>query len=91
VGFLRETKILVSAQENAKLSDWSMTDNFIKMRVNGSFPLKFIQYVVTYTNKDGLRAATLAGYAKAITHLFTLWGFPAPVNPSDPNNMGGLS
>jgi len=39
VFFLRETKILVSAQENAKLSDWSMSAYFIKMRVNGSFSL----------------------------------------------------
>ena len=39
VGFLRETKILVSAQENAKLSDRSMTAHFIKMSVNGRFSL----------------------------------------------------
>ena len=32
----------------------------------------FLQYGVNYTNKDGLRAATLAGYAKAINKLFTL-------------------
>ena len=37
VGLLRETKILVSAWENAKLNDWSMSAHFIKMRVNGSF------------------------------------------------------
>ena len=52
--------------------------------------IKFIQYGVNYTNKDGLRAATLIGYAKAITNLFTLWGFHAPVVPSDPNNFGGI-
>ena len=39
VGFLRETKLLVSAQENAKLSDRSMIVHFIEMRVNGSFSL----------------------------------------------------
>ena len=33
VGFLRETKILVSAQENAKLSDRSMTAHFILLEV----------------------------------------------------------
>ena len=30
----------------------------------------FLQYGVNYTNKDGLRAATLAGYAKAVNKLF---------------------
>ena len=45
---------------------------------------------MNYTNKDGLRAATLVGYAKAMSILFTLQGFPSPVNPSDPNNMGGI-
>ena len=52
--------------------------------------IKFLQYGVGYTSKDGLQAASLAGYAKAITNLFTLQGFPASVNPSDPNNMGGI-
>jgi hypothetical protein len=32
----------------------------------------------------------LVGYAKAISILFTLQGFPSPVNPSDPNNAGGI-
>ncbi len=32
----------------------------------------FLQYGVNYTNKDGLQAATLAGYAKAVNKLFTL-------------------
>jgi hypothetical protein len=52
--------------------------------------IKFLQYGVNYTNKDGLRAATLVGYTKAITNLFTLRGFPALVDPSDPNNMGEI-
>ena len=52
--------------------------------------IRFLQYGVNYTNKDGLRAATLVGYAKAISILFTLQGFPSPVNPSDPNNAGGI-
>jgi hypothetical protein len=34
--------------------------------------IKFLQYGVNYTHKDGLRAATLVGYAKAISTLFTL-------------------
>ena len=34
--------------------------------------IKFLQYGVNYTNKDGLRAATLVGYPKAITNLSTL-------------------
>ena len=50
----------------------------------------FLQYGVNYTNKDGLRAATLAGYAKAVNKLFTLRGFPAPVDLSDPDNWGGM-
>ena len=32
----------------------------------------FLQYGVNYTNKDGLRAATLARYAKSVNRLFTL-------------------
>ena len=32
----------------------------------------FLQYEVNYTNKDGFRAATLAGYSKAVNKLFTL-------------------
>jgi hypothetical protein len=32
----------------------------------------FLQYRVNYTNKDGLCAATLAGYAKSVNKLFTL-------------------
>ena len=31
------------------------------------------------------------GYAKAILILFKLQGFPSPVDPSDPKNMGVLS
>ena len=50
----------------------------------------FLQYGVNYTNKDGLRAATLIGYAKAISTLFTLQGFTSPVNLSDPNNAAGI-
>jgi hypothetical protein len=34
--------------------------------------IKFLQYGVNYTNKDGIRAATLVRYAKAISILFTL-------------------
>ena len=52
--------------------------------------IKFLQYGVNYTNKDGLRAANLVGYAKAILTLFTLQDFPSPVDPSDPNNMGDI-
>jgi hypothetical protein len=40
VRLLSATKILVSAWENAKLNDRSMSAHFIKMRVNGSFSLK---------------------------------------------------
>jgi hypothetical protein len=41
VRLLSATKILVSAWENAKLNDRSMSAHFIKMRVNGSFSLLF--------------------------------------------------
>ena len=37
-----------------------------------------------------LRAATLAGYAKAVNKLFTLRGFAAPVDLSDPENPAGV-
>ena len=47
-------------------------------------------YGVNYTNKDGLWAATLIGYTKAITNLFTLRGFQALFKLSDPNNFGGI-
>ena len=50
----------------------------------------FLQYGVNYTNKDGLRAATLAGYAKAVNKLFTLRGFTAPVDLSYPENYAGM-
>ena len=44
-GFLKEKKILVSAQEDAKPSDRSMSAHFIKMTVNGRFSLKKIMRV----------------------------------------------
>ena len=47
---------------------------------------RFLQYGVNYTNKDGFRAATLTGYAKAISTLFTLRVFPSPIDFSDPDN-----
>ncbi len=52
--------------------------------------IKFLQYGVNYTNKDGLRAQTLVGYANAIRTLFDLRGFRSPVDPSDPTNTGGI-
>jgi hypothetical protein len=45
---------------------------------------------VNYTNKDGLRAATFAGYAKSVNKLFTLQGFKSPVDLSDPENYAGM-
>jgi len=50
----------------------------------------FLQYGVNYTNKDGLRAATLAGYEKSVNKLFTLQGFAAPVDLSNPENSAGM-
>ena len=57
--------------------------------VGGTY-IGFLQYGVNYTNKDGLRAATLAGYAKAVNALFTLRGCPPPVDLSDPENYAGM-
>ena len=50
--------------------------------------VKHLQFGVNYTNKDGLRAATLSGYASAIGLLFGLRGFDPPIVMSDPNNWG---
>ena len=50
----------------------------------------FLQYGVNYTNKDGLRVTTVAGYAKAVNTLFTLRGFTSPVELSDPDNLAGI-
>ena len=52
--------------------------------------IKFLQYGVNYTKKDGLRAATLVRYPKAILIIFAIQGITSPVNPSDPNNTGGI-
>ena len=47
---------------------------------------------MNYTNKYGLCAETLVsvGYAKAIVFLLTLQDFPSLINPSYPNNTGGI-
>ena len=50
----------------------------------------FLQYGVSYTNKDGLCVTTLAGYAKAVNTLFTLRGFTSPVDLSDPDNVANM-
>ena len=54
-----------------------------------SIYIKFLQFGVNYTNKDGLRAQTLVGYAGAIGNLFRLRGFCPPIDTSDPDNYGG--
>ena len=54
-------------------------------RIAGVY-FRFLQYGVNYTNKDGLRAATLTGYAKAVSTLFKLQGFPPPIDFYDPDN-----
>ena len=51
--------------------------------------IKHLMFGVNYTNKDGLRAATLGGYASAVTALFEFRGFSSPIDTSDPNNLGG--
>ncbi len=52
--------------------------------------IKFLISGVNYTNKDGLQAATLSGYVTGINALFSLRGFSAPIDASNPNNMGGI-
>ena len=51
---------------------------------------RFLQYGVNYTNKDGLCAATLVGYATAISTLFTLQGVPSPIDLFDPDNATSM-
>ena len=51
--------------------------------------IKFLQFGVNYTNKDGLQAQTLVGYANAISNLFKLQGFRSPIDLSDPDDYGG--
>ena len=70
VGFLKK-KILVSAQENAKLSDRSMSAHFIKMTVNGRFSLIITQNskIIPYF----LCASTLFGAFGCETNKKNFW------------------
>jgi len=52
--------------------------------------LKSLQENGSITGKVALRSMTVQGYALAINTLFELWGFQAPINPSDPNNVGNI-
>ena len=50
----------------------------------------YIEYVIlgiNYTNKTGVRAATIRGYAESVNTLFVLRGFQPPADFDDPNNM----
>jgi hypothetical protein len=50
----------------------------------------YIEYVIlgiNYTNKTGVRAATIRGYADSVNTLFVLRGFDPPADLDDPNNM----
>lgn len=58
-------------------------------RIGGIY-LMFVKNGINYTDKKGLRSATLAGYGDAINALFLLRGFPQPVDTSDPNNASGI-
>ena len=53
---------------------------------------RLLQYGVNYTNKDGLRAATVTvvGYDKAISTLFMLQSFPSPIDLSDQDNATSM-
>ncbi len=52
--------------------------------------VKHLQFGNNYTNKTGLRSATVTGYGVAVTYLFTLRGFRSPYDTSDPNNIGAI-
>jgi hypothetical protein len=52
--------------------------------------VKHLQFGNNYTNKTGLRSATVTGYGVAVIYLFTLGGFRSPYNTSDPNNIGAI-
>lgn len=52
--------------------------------------LKSLQENGSITGKAALRSMTVQGYALAINTLFELRGFQAPINPSDPNNVGNI-
>ena len=45
---------------------------------------------MNYKNIDHIRSATVSGYEVAINALFTLCGFKPDIEPSNPNNLGGI-
>ncbi len=49
--------------------------------------IKYIQWGMTYNNKQVLCSATVQGYAKAVNNLFKLRSFSPPADLFDPNNM----
>ena len=48
--------------------------------------VKYVMKGVNYMNKDCVRSATCKGYALDTARLFTLRGFPSPVDFSDDSN-----
>ena len=52
--------------------------------------LKSLHENGSITGKVILRSMTVQGYAQAINALFELRGFQAPINSSDPNNVGTI-
>ena len=46
--------------------------------------VKYVMTGVNYLNKNSVRSATCKGYALDAARLFTLRGYPSPVDFSDP-------
>ena len=52
--------------------------------------VKYVMKGVNYLNKESVRSATCKGYALDAAKLFTLRGFPSPVNFSDDSNWSRI-
>ena len=51
-----------------------------------SYYIKYVMIGVNYNNLATLRSATCRGYAEDVALLFTLRGFPSPVDFGDKTN-----
>ena len=52
--------------------------------------IMFLYFGMNYKNKETIRSSTVTQYSVAINALFTLRGFKPPIEPSNPNNLGGI-
>ena len=50
----------------------------------------FLYFGMNYKNKETIRSSTVTQYSVAINALFTLRSFKPPIEPSNPNNLGGI-